>query len=154
VTASTTTKTVHVTSTKIVSTFTSEVIQISVEYIASVSTVIIPGKKRGAEKAVPTYASSCTARGQYASACSCYGVFPPYTVTKTAKSVVGRPKPSQPRSPLRFSPRRRPSKRQPQHAFASSHRQKRSPRHPSLFMRSEHQWMGITSLPRTTRLRS
>jgi hypothetical protein len=89
VTASTTTKTVHVTSTNVVSTFTSEVIDISVTYIASVSTVIIPGKKRDAVKAIPTYASSCTANGQYASACSCYGVFPPHTVTETAHSIVG-----------------------------------------------------------------
>lgn len=53
--------------------------------------MIVPGKKRGAEKTVPTYASSCTARDQYASACSCYGIFAPNTVTKTAHSVVGYP---------------------------------------------------------------
>lgn len=91
VTAFTTTKTVKVTSTSTILTTIKEV-DLSVEFTAIVSTSIVPDMKRHANgKAVPTYASACTSDGQYASACSCFGVLPPFTKTATAHSVVRSP---------------------------------------------------------------
>ena len=51
------------------------------------SVLLVPRIATGGVSALPAYASSCTAPGQYSSACSCIGVHP-FTVTAAAPSTT------------------------------------------------------------------